>query len=123
MAASASSSNNSAAQRSLLQAASDEKIKKVQRKTKNEDLTQEQQAVQALKDNFPGFSSEGLYSKRIDGKTCYDHVLEGKQANTGESKSFKMGRKFYQNLQKRYRGGDDSEKELAEIKVDEAQSV
>ena len=121
--ASASSSSANPAKRSLLQDASDEKIKKVQRKTRNEDLTPEQQAVQALKDNFPGFSSEDLYSKRIDGKTCYDHVLEGKQANTGESKAFKMGRKFYQNLRKRYKGGDDPEQELAEIKVDETQVV
>ena len=79
--------------------------------------------MQALKDNFPGFSSEQLYTRRIDGKTFYDHVLAGKVLNTEKKGCFKMGCLFYGDLRRKYKDGDDPEVLMAEVKVDETEIV
>ena len=115
----ASSSGGGVTKRSPLELASEgEKAKKIGRKS-NDNLTPEQQAVQAVWDSFRGCQNEDLHSKKIDGATVYDHVLAGKK-NDEQKNSLKMGRKYYNDLRSKCNNEKDA---LAVLECDKSLDV
>ena len=70
-------------------------------------LTPQQQADNAIRDNFPGWASEDLYCKLVDGLTLYAVVLADKKRNHEKKGAVTMGGKYYDILRQKYRADDD----------------
>ena len=62
----------------------------------------EEQTDNALRDNFPGWDARDLFCKLIDGKTLYQTVLDGKEANKAKKGSLTMGMLFYDKLRQKF---------------------
>jgi len=75
-------------------------------------LSAEQQANNAVRDNFAGMGNAQIYSKMLEGKTLYQVVLEAKVRNMQEPGSVRTGRNFYQELRNKYAGEESVVKQL-----------
>ena len=72
----------------------------------------EQQAENAIRDNFPGWDSGDLYARLVDGVTLWQKILTDKTKNAQKKGTVTMGMLYYDVLRTKYRDQESVEKQL-----------
>ena len=107
--------------KALVDVRTDEQLRKVSKRQKKGDgASLQTKVVKCMRDNFPNFSEEQLYSKRYNGKTLYGRIMDDKMKEEAEGKdSVKFGKIYF--AERRRECGDVDDIEELDV-VDDSQT-